>query len=153
MRLEGRHFIRNKKVWKVGPPITGTHTFNCRSADGTDCGIVASGPIKLTLINYERLSVGTVLEFNEEAYIIMHQDKLGHYHCSREDGGPPESDIIVESGHIEIGMVNILEIPTSVPKWNEQKSVCSHKNKYKNILSNTLKFWYCPDCKKDLGDA
>lgn len=30
---------------------------------------------------------------------------------------------------------------------------CRHDKKYINKVSNTLKFWYCPDCKKDLGDA
>jgi len=32
------------------------------------------------------------------------------------------------------------------------KDGCVHLNKYKNIISNKIKFWYCPDCKKDLGD-
>lgn len=32
------------------------------------------------------------------------------------------------------------------------QSKCKHVNKYKNIISNALKFWYCPDCKTDLGD-
>ena len=30
---------------------------------------------------------------------------------------------------------------------------CSHSKKYVNVVSSTLKFWVCPDCKKDLGDA
>lgn len=29
---------------------------------------------------------------------------------------------------------------------------CKHTNKYKNIISNNLKFWCCRDCGKDLGD-
>lgn len=35
----------------------------------------------------------------------------------------------------------------------EDKNACKHPNKYKNTLSRTLSFIYCPDCKKDLGDA
>ena len=31
--------------------------------------------------------------------------------------------------------------------------VCRHEKKYINVLSNTLKFWVCPECGKDLGDA
>jgi hypothetical protein len=31
--------------------------------------------------------------------------------------------------------------------------VCSHPNKYKNIISANMQFWYCPDCGSDLGDV
>jgi hypothetical protein len=34
-----------------------------------------------------------------------------------------------------------------------EKHICEHKNMKKVVLSKTLKYWYCPDCKKDLGDA
>ena len=30
---------------------------------------------------------------------------------------------------------------------------CKHKKRKKVILSHSLKYWYCPDCKEDLGDA
>lgn len=30
--------------------------------------------------------------------------------------------------------------------------LCQHSNKRKAIISKTLKYWYCPDCKKDVGD-
>lgn len=30
---------------------------------------------------------------------------------------------------------------------------CNHNNKYKNVISSNLAFWYCPDCKTDLGDV
>lgn len=30
---------------------------------------------------------------------------------------------------------------------------CTHPNKYKNIISNNLRFWACPDCGADLGDC
>jgi hypothetical protein len=35
----------------------------------------------------------------------------------------------------------------------KKEVVCKHPNKYKNIISRTLIFWICPDCKKDLGDG
>jgi len=35
----------------------------------------------------------------------------------------------------------------------EKESSCKHPNKYKNIISASVKFWYCPCCKEDLGDA
>lgn len=34
----------------------------------------------------------------------------------------------------------------------EQKSVCQHKNKYFNKISNTLQFWVCPDCKQEVTE-
>jgi len=30
---------------------------------------------------------------------------------------------------------------------------CKHENRYINKISANLAFWYCPDCKKDLGDV
>jgi hypothetical protein len=27
---------------------------------------------------------------------------------------------------------------------------CSHSKKYHNIISRTLQFWYCPDCKQEV---
>lgn len=27
---------------------------------------------------------------------------------------------------------------------------CKHKNKYLNVCSKNLKFWYCPDCKEEV---
>lgn len=37
-------------------------------------------------------------------------------------------------------------LPPPVPKS------CDHKGKYVNSAGG-VKFWYCPSCKKDLGDA
>jgi hypothetical protein len=42
------------------------------------------------------------------------------------------------------------ELPT-VPK-SEVKAACSHDNAYKNIISKSLQFWYCPDCKQEIKD-
>lgn len=36
---------------------------------------------------------------------------------------------------------------------SKKEVVCTHPKKYKNVLSKTLIFWVCPDCKKDLGDG
>lgn len=43
-----------------------------------------------------------------------------------------------------------------IEKWSSissENKVCTHPNKYKNVLSANLSFWVCPDCKKDLGDV
>lgn len=29
---------------------------------------------------------------------------------------------------------------------------CSHQNKYFNVLSANLKFWYCPSCKQEVNE-
>lgn len=42
--------------------------------------------------------------------------------------------------------------PDELPEL-PQEAVCQHPNKYKNVLSASLKFYYCPDCGADLGDA
>jgi len=39
--------------------------------------------------------------------------------------------------------------PPPIPK----EATCKHKNKKKVIISATMKFWICKDCKTDLGDA
>lgn len=42
--------------------------------------------------------------------------------------------------------------PSDSARSKEEK-VCKHPNKYKNVLSRSLIFWVCPDCKKDLGNG
>lgn len=39
------------------------------------------------------------------------------------------------------------------PIVKASKPICNHNKKYKNVVSANLKFWYCPDCGKDLGDV
>jgi len=34
----------------------------------------------------------------------------------------------------------------------DSKNCCSKPSKYKNIISNNLKFWSCSNCGADLGD-
>jgi hypothetical protein len=29
---------------------------------------------------------------------------------------------------------------------------CLHKKRYKNIISKTIQFWYCPDCKEEVDE-
>jgi hypothetical protein len=41
----------------------------------------------------------------------------------------------------------VMEFESSRPGF------CRHDKKFINNISRNLKFWYCPDCKKDLGDA
>lgn len=41
------------------------------------------------------------------------------------------------------------ESPSS---YKSEEPKCPHEKKYVNV-ANQIKFWYCPDCKKDLGDV
>lgn len=41
--------------------------------------------------------------------------------------------------------------PNNTSKKENERG-CSHKNKYINQAGG-IKFWFCRDCKKDLGDA
>lgn len=57
--------------------------------------------------------------------------------------------------HINKGKLTITK--SWVPKPNgvtkkESDTNCKHKNKYINQAGG-IKFWFCKDCKKDLGDA
>ena len=40
----------------------------------------------------------------------------------------------------------------SPPPVPTQAGYCNHKDKYVNSAGGT-KFWFCPQCRKDLGDA
>ena len=37
-----------------------------------------------------------------------------------------------------------------IPKKEENVNICNHENKYYNVVSASLKFWYCPDCKSEV---
>lgn len=58
--------------------------------------------------------------------------------------------------HIKRGRLYITrfappKIPSSYSKENNSSN-CKHKNKYINQAGG-IRFWVCPSCKKDLGDA
>lgn len=36
------------------------------------------------------------------------------------------------------------------PKTFGTRTVCAHPNKYKNVISKSLVFWFCPDCKEEV---
>jgi hypothetical protein len=47
-------------------------------------------------------------------------------------------------------------IPLDYWQWKKdqepQSKKCKHGNKYYNVLSRTLRFWYCPDCQCEVKD-
>ncbi len=45
----------------------------------------------------------------------------------------------------------VLESEDRLPELpNEEELECRHENAYKNVVSRTLQFWVCPDCKKEV---
>lgn len=43
--------------------------------------------------------------------------------------------------------------PLPTKETKSTKSVgCEHVNAYENIISSTMRFWVCPDCKKEIDD-
>ena len=38
------------------------------------------------------------------------------------------------------------------PKYVKEEICCKKQDKYRNIISNNLKFWSCKSCGADLGD-
>jgi len=52
------------------------------------------------------------------------------------------------------GETSLTVNPTGELSFNKtEETRCNHNKKYINSVSASLKFWYCPDCKTDLGDA
>ena len=51
------------------------------------------------------------------------------------------------------GGENFWEITTFETLMKAEHTQCMHKRAYKNVISAAMKFMYCPDCKKDLGDC
>ena len=49
-----------------------------------------------------------------------------------------------ESALVKIPVPEDLELPP-IP------TMCNHSNAYENVISANLKFWVCPDCKKELN--
>lgn len=54
-------------------------------------------------------------------------------------------------GRLSITKITPPKIPTN-NKFESKTSGCSHEGKYINQAGG-FKFWVCPKCKKDLGDA
>ena len=162
----GTQFLYNGLVWTVGKEVRP----DCYEAEAWDDDgrrhqtyDASEKLINANLVDYRNLPVGTKILYDDETYIVtivsFQPDGTTMYSAineSQESMSTTGYDINFSSIDFRPGLIMVSWIPSStqsVPKWNEQKSICSHKNKYINILSNTLKFWYCPDCKKDLGDA
>lgn len=44
------------------------------------------------------------------------------------------------------------DITITIPNKSVIKTCCDNPQKYKNIISNNMKFWACSSCGADLGD-
>lgn len=61
-------------------------------------------------------------------------------------------DKIKDDGELKLSN-GVLIRYTGLRQTDSSSISCKHSNKYINVVSATLKFWVCPDCKKDLGDV
>ena len=73
----------------------------------------------------------------KEAYVYLVEDD-GALICRFESEVKPNN--IVKIGSLEYIIPDVFSEPTQ----------CCHSNKYKNVISKTLSFWYCPDCKDEV---
>lgn len=71
---------------------------------------------------------------------IDEDEDFGHYY--------PPSWV----NHPKVPTKKDLEYPEVEPPPIPKKAKCKHENKKKVIISANLKYWFCPDCKADLGD-
>lgn len=73
---------------------------------------------------------------DQEAYIEMMKKRL-----------------LVPKGKLIVPVEAILVYEMFNPKHHiEAEACCDKPNKYKNIISTSLKFWSCRNCGADLGD-
>lgn len=66
-----------------------------------------------------------------------------HQHSTYTGGGSYRHSIDIVSGG------GVHEVPVTI---SYNGSCCDNPDKYKNIISNNLKFWSCRNCGADLGD-
>lgn len=57
----------------------------------------------------------------------------------------------IYKGKLIIKKIN-QEVKVSTPTKSETFNTCKHNNKYINEAGG-IKFWFCKDCKEDLGDV
>jgi restriction endonuclease S subunit len=58
----------------------------------------------------------------------------------------------IYKGKVKFKNFNATKKSTTVSKQSIPDVICKHENKYINQAGG-IKFWICPKCKKDLGDA
>ena len=73
---------------------------------------------------------------------VLGQDEYYIEYCDPKLGGA----YVIEEELSEID----LSTPPEVPKKADKK--CDHKNVYKNIISSSLEFWVCRDCKEEVPE-
>ena len=87
---------------------------------------------------------------NLEEVPIISISAFAHGEWPARDRIPVDSDPIGDVIN-EVDSITDLRVKYGVISDNHSK--CTHPRKYKNIISKSLKFWVCPDCKEHLGDC
>lgn len=96
----------------------------------------------------ETLTTGDLVQINEKCRYFLDQGIVDDY-----DSNLGLYDLRDSNGNYMGFYTRESLSRISRPQKVDKTPQCSHQNKYKNVLSAHLRFWYCPDCKQDLGDA
>lgn len=60
------------------------------------------------------------------------------------------SVLTLEERYLNSAGVSLFYSKKDLSSVSTVNSSCNHKNKYFNVISGSLKFWVCPDCKVEL---
>lgn len=94
-------------------------------------------------------SVGDYVKHGDELWVIEEyfgKNLFGEEeYCAHKPGNPGLKSYFIGS-HLESVDIKdkLPDLPTS--------SKCLHKNAYKNVISASLQFWVCPDCKEEVKE-
>lgn len=112
--------------------------------------------MKKALLNCDYLTNGRVLttedliRFLNDRYDTFNVCCLGDMRSVITDPPISDSDRYFIETHTPISIR--LKFHSKESNLSHNIETCEHLNKYKNVVSKSLQFWFCPDCKKDLGD-
>jgi hypothetical protein len=95
-------------------------------------------------------------KFKSQDNIIPNENELYHWWCvaAQDEIGWNELLRRLSVGEtVNLHWTSVRPYSPSGSVSTKKEKVCTHPNKYRNVLSRNLIFWVCPDCKKDLGNG
>jgi len=138
---------KGRVMTKSFSALDGFPTYLVETLDGKPLECFRGQLIKLPKAN-EKFAIGDVLEIVDKVGYsgnFLRQGKI-------EDFDPKRGILVLEDTFDKKPIVCDTDqvIKLSV---NEKKitPLCYHMEKYMNVISKNLKFWYCPSCKQDVG--
>ena len=93
--------------------------------------------------------------YKDEGIIRYELKVVGYYYCYQVKFSNGKSNFFTEDQLAYAPkQATVEEQPTLFPEIDDvDTTICQHENKYINSIGANCKFWVCPDCGADLGDA